>query len=153
MRTRFLLCCLVAPFFSGCSTMVNGTVQTVAIKSTPSGANCILTREGGLQVGAVASTPQQLAIPKSQKNVFVECRKPGLESAKGQLPSQIDPSVAGNVLVGGLVGGVVDFASGAAYQYPKEVTVYFPGHEPPPEAKKKKPETKPTGPTPGDPMS
>ncbi len=126
----------VAFFLGGCATITQGTEQVVAIDSTPSGASCDLKREH-MVIARVSKTPQTVVVPKSIKTLNVTCAKAGIGRATATLESKINPMVAGNILIGGLFGGVVDSASGAMNKYPTTLNVVFPGYWAP------EPKTKP----------
>ncbi len=143
----FLRACAIMALvvsLGGCATIINGTEQPVAVHSNPIGAQCALTREGAT-IANVKSTPESVIVPKSLSDVLVSCEKPGVGKATALLKSTINPIVAGNIVAGGLIGGAVDAASGAMNDYPKSITVNFPGYGPPPEPKDKK-KRKPEGP-------
>ncbi len=107
---------------SACATMVEGTTDTVTLSSTPEGATCTLER-GGERIGAVASTPGSVSLSKSRNDLVVQCSKPGYRPETKVVQSSFTGTTFGNLLLGGVVGVVVDAASGANSQYPKDIRI------------------------------
>lgn len=110
-HTRRLLAavaCLL--FLSGCATMTRGTTQALTVDSVPIGATVSLSN------GERCETPCTLKL-KRKYPVAVEMCKAGFEPVTTNVVSQISGAgaagMAGNVLVGGLIGVGVDAASGA----------------------------------------
>jgi hypothetical protein len=114
---------------TGCATVVSGTSQSIAVASDPPGSTCELSRSGE-RIGAVAATPASVVVSKSGRMITVACEKAGYRPAESNLPSRGNPWVFGNLLIGGLVGVIVDLASGAYGGYPTSVDVK---HEPLPQ--------------------
>lgn len=94
----------------GCATITRGTTQALTIDSTPIGATVSLSN------GERCETPCTLTL-KRKYPLAVELCKSGFRPVLTQVHSQIAGSgaagMAGNVLVGGLIGVGVDAASGA----------------------------------------
>ena len=113
---------LLIPILQGCSTIVEGSDQTVSIITEPAGASCELMREGHA-VGFVNPTPGSINLEKSSDNVAVRCRKEDHFDGGGVLASGFQDMTFGNILFGGLIGVAVDAASGAMHEYPPSVTI------------------------------
>jgi hypothetical protein len=107
---------------TACSTIVEGTDQTVTVNSDPSGAECMLTREG-LGVGTASPTPQTLTVDRGDEDIIVSCKKEGYLSTNATLPSEVEGMTFGNILFGGLIGVAVDAASDANAKYPDSIMV------------------------------
>jgi hypothetical protein len=108
---------------SACATIVEGTEQTVAVNTEPSGAACSLTR-AGTEIGTVDPTPGELTVGKSRHPIAVACKKEGYEDGAGTLKSGFQPATVNNLVFGGgLVGVGVDAASGAMNQYPDSIDI------------------------------
>jgi hypothetical protein len=107
---------------AACATLTKGTTQVVAI-NTPgvTGATCTLTAPaiGTLRV----VTPDTVVLPKARDNVAVRCSKECYRDGDGSISSDVEGMVAGNIIIGGVVGAVADAASGAMYKYSGEVQV------------------------------
>jgi len=115
-----LLSCLW--LVAGCATITTGSNDTVTIDTEPSGAACILTR-GVKQVGAVNPTPGSLEVPKSQDDLTVRCDRAGYLTSQGTIASGFQAMTLGNLILGGVVGLVVDAASGAMTRYEDGVKI------------------------------
>lgn len=116
---RFAVLALVA-LLPACATVVEGTSDTVTLSTTPAGATCTVDRNGE-RVGAVAATPGSLRLSKSRHDLNVTCTKEGYQPSTTTASSRFTGATFGNVLVGGVVGVVVDAASGANNRYPPDV--------------------------------
>ncbi|MEH6416680.1 PEGA domain-containing protein [Pseudomonas sp. CGJS7] len=110
-RPALALAALLTLAGSGCATFVRGSTQAVTIDSLPGGATASLSN------GERCSTPCTLKL-KRKHPVAVELCKPGYRQALAQISSEVGRGgafgLAGNMLVGGLIGAGVDAASGAA---------------------------------------
>ncbi len=113
---RFAALALVA-LLPACATVVEGTSDTVTLSTTPAGATCTVDRDGE-RVAAVAATPGSVRISKSRHDLNVTCAKECYQPATAAASSRFTGSTFGNVLAGGVVGVVVDAASGANNRYP-----------------------------------
>ena len=92
---------------SGCATVINGTSQDFSINTDPGGARARVS------TGTECTTPCEVSL-KRRHDVRIDITKEGYEPAYVLVQSRTGGAIAGNVLLGGLVGGVVDAASGAA---------------------------------------
>lgn len=112
----------IAFVISGCATIVEGTSQSVLVKTDPGEAKCEISKNGS--VLAVANpTPASVLLPKSKDDLQVNCQKTGYRNADAKLASTFQAMTLGNILLGGVVGAVVDSGSGAANKYDPEVLV------------------------------
>ena len=107
---------------SACATVVGGTTQDVLVESQPPGAECKVDRLGA-NIGVVKPTPGRVNIARSKDNVIVSCTQEGYEQSNEVLVSSFTGATVGNLLLGGLVGVVVDAASGANNKYPDRVLI------------------------------
>jgi len=122
LRVMFqLLAVALVLSFGGCATVVSGTTQTIGINSDPEGADCQFTRKGSL-VGRVNPTPGTMHVSKDYESVAVLCKKEGFDDTTGVIGSEFQAATLGNILLGGVIGVVVDAASGAMMKYPETVT-------------------------------
>lgn len=111
--------CLGLP---ACATITTGTSHNLTILTTPPGAACEI-RRGGEVVGAVNPTPGSVRISKSGREMQITCNRAGMEQAQLAVAPGFQAATLGNILLGGLVGIVVDGATGAAATYPSSVTL------------------------------
>jgi uncharacterized protein YceK len=92
---------------SGCATVVNGRTQKIGVSSTPTGAMVLIDNQQQV------ITPAAVELARDQSHTF-HFKKEGYQDDSFVITSGTSGWVWGNVLLGGLVGGVVDFASGSA---------------------------------------
>lgn len=123
MLARFLslILLVVGTMLGGCATVVSGTTQTIGVNSDPEGADCQFRRKGVL-VGRVNPTPGTMQVSKDYESVSVLCTKEGFDDTSGTIGSEFQAMTLGNILLGGVIGVVVDAASGAMMKYPESVT-------------------------------
>lgn len=106
----------------GCATLTKGSSQNITVTTDPIGAICTLTREGEV-IGIVNPTPGTLNVSKSHTDLVVRCVKDDYVDAVGNVGSKFQAMTFGNILFGGLVGVVVDAASGASAEYEPTITI------------------------------
>jgi hypothetical protein len=125
MKTQRLIAIIVvwlaALFLSGCATVTRGTKDTLVVESDPAGANV------SLSTGHSGKTPTSFKLSRKD-TVLVTISREGYETAVVTVNSQVvgagAAGMAGNVLVGGLIGVGVDAWSGATKSLkPNPVTV------------------------------
>ena len=111
---------VLAGLLPGCATIVQGGSQNVTVETNPPGATCAVDRMGQ-RLGMVAPTPGTVRIDKSKNDLAITCTKDGFRPASiAQTPS-FGAATLGNIIAGGVIGVVVDAASGANYTYPADV--------------------------------
>jgi hypothetical protein len=108
---KLLLLGAIALAGQGCATVTRGTTQAWTVESDPVGAEVTLSQ------GDHCKTP--CTLKKRRKQGFeVTITKPGFETVVTQVVATVSGAgaagMAGNVLVGGLIGVVVDASTGAA---------------------------------------
>ena len=91
-----------------CSTIINGSKQDVYINSSENNATIKID---GNDVGSV---PLKIKLRRGQ-NHMIEISKPGFQTYRFTTTNNLNGWVFGNLLCGGVVGIIVDFASGNAY--------------------------------------
>jgi hypothetical protein len=103
----------------GCATVVSGGGgnQKVKIVSEPPGAD--VTVDGQF----VGAAPVEVLLERKSTHI-VDLSAGGYEPTRLAVNSRFNPWVIGNVVFGGLIGVVVDLATGATYHLsPDELTV------------------------------
>jgi hypothetical protein len=108
--------------FQGCATVTTGMDQTLTVETTPPGAVCTLKRDGET-IGAVNPTPGSLEIQKDKDEVLITCELADHLTATNTLDSVFQGATLGNIILGGVVGVVVDAGSGAMNKYPSSVMI------------------------------
>ena len=114
-----LLLLLLLP---GCATIVDGTTQTLTVRTAPVGATCSILR-GPDVVGMVPSTPGTILLHRERPDLTVVCDKPGWDRSVKVLPSKFTAVTVGNLFFGGLIGVVVDEATRANYRYDRDEVI------------------------------
>jgi hypothetical protein len=101
----------------GCATVLNGTSQPVEFASEPTGA------EIALATGLKCETPCKYSMKRGKDNV-VTFTKDGYKTETVYIQSRTGGTAIGNVLAGGIIGGVVDGSNGASnHLYPDPVSI------------------------------
>jgi hypothetical protein len=118
---RIILILALTALCGGCATVTRGTTDNVGFDSQPSQAE-VRTSNG---LGCV--TPCSLTVKKNEEFIAT-FTKPGYKSQQVEVKTQLAGAgvagVAGNVLVGGIIGIGVDAVTGAANEhYPNPVSV------------------------------
>ena len=110
MYSKLMMLGLVA-LTAGCATITRGTNDALVVNSTPGGAQVKLS-DGQTCDG----TPCTFKVPrKSELNVLVQKNRcqPQQIRVTNRVAGGGGAAMAGNVLVGGLIGAAVDSSSGA----------------------------------------
>jgi hypothetical protein len=94
---------------SGCATIVNGSSQSVGIRSDPPGARVYVD---GVARG---ETPAEVDVKRKDRHE-VRLELEGHETYAVRLNRSVSPWFAGNLLYGGLIGLGVDAITGSMYQ-------------------------------------
>ena len=112
---------LVSVLLSSCATITRGTKEVLVIESDPIGASVTTT------IGLTGTTPATFKV--SRKGGFVvTIEKEGYEPVQVQVSSHVAGAgaagMAGNVILGGLIGAAVDAGTGAMKELkPNPITV------------------------------
>lgn len=101
---------LTSMLLTSCATITRGTKEVLVVESEPVGAKVTTT------IGLTGTTPATFKV--SRKGGFVvTIEKEGYEAVQVQVSSQVAGAgaagMAGNVLLGGLIGAAVDAGTGA----------------------------------------
>lgn len=109
-QTTVSILVLTALLNTGCATVTRGTNDTLVIDTEPPGADVKLSN------GMAGKTPATFKLPRKEALV-VDLQKAGFEAVRVNVQPQISGAggagMAGNVLLGGLIGVAVDAGTGA----------------------------------------
>ena len=72
------------------------------------------------------NAPRQIQVSKDMFDLRVTCKSAFLEKHSVSAHSGVQVAMAGNVLLGGLVGSAVDVATARGLQYPTHIDVVYP---------------------------
>src|SRR4051794_41719321 len=116
MRLNLLLLPAI-PLLCGCALITTGRQQSVAIETDPAmTAECTVSNRKG--VWMVAATPDNAKVLKARGPLRVTCTTHDGAQGEISVESGMALATAGNVVIGGPVGALVDMASGAPHPYP-----------------------------------
>lgn len=122
-------------FLSACATITTSPSQNLSVLTEPAGATCEIQRNGR-HVATVNPTPGTARIGKSTSESTVSCTREGHLPAQAVLSPEFQPVVLGNILLGGVIGIIVDASTGAVAKYPDSVQLTLPPADfPTPEAR------------------
>lgn len=145
MQTKLLALALALFPLGACSTIVSGSNQSVSV-TTPQvqAANCKLQNSKGEWY--VSSTPGTTMVHSGMGDMSVLCEKDGYEKGSATYASSVKGWIFGNILFGGLVGTVIDMATGSGFEYPTSMPVAMKKIEPLAVGGAVSPATRPTTP-------
>jgi hypothetical protein len=104
--TRSAVALLALGLSSGCATVINGTSEDYKIATTPKGATVALSS------GETCVSPCKLKL-KRKNHIRADVTLAGYKPTYLLIQSRSGGAVAGNLLLGGIIGGVVDSSNGA----------------------------------------
>ncbi len=104
-----ILFAFISIYLTSCATIATGTNQLVTLNCNVDGADIKLD---GILVG---KTPFTGEIEKNGKVITVEAE--GYKTHQIALSTTMEGMFWGNIIIGGTIGSITDFASGAAYKY------------------------------------
>lgn len=97
------------PFcLTGCATVVNGRHQALSINSNPPGATFEVD-------GFTGTTPSTVKVKRSSSYHKVAIQMPGYQPTEQTVGRRWSPWVAGNILIGGIPGILLDVGTGGAF--------------------------------------
>jgi predicted small secreted protein len=94
---------------AGCATIMSSSDQDVQIKSNPIDAQI---RVDGMLMG---KTPSLISLERKRRHELT-IEKPGYQTRRITLSKKFNWWFAGNLIIGGLIGMIIDFASGAVFR-------------------------------------
>ena len=109
---------------TGCASITTGTTDDVLVQTSgcdEGKIECTLTNKDNnvhVRAGRTAT------LEKGKKNIIINCEsRDGSAEGSAVMRSQYQAMNAGNILIGGGVGIIVDAATGAMWKWPATVTV------------------------------
>lgn len=114
----FVLIVSVVMLATGCASMFSGTTSNVNVTSTPTGADCNVTGHG-------VHTPGNIVLEKTHSDLTINCQKEGYADGSAKIISSFNTTSLVNILTlyGMIIGFIVDFSTGAAWEYTNQVNV------------------------------
>lgn len=111
---------------AGCASVMAGGPDRVPVSTNPSGANVFVDN------APVGQTPMMLTLDRSKPKAEVRLELAGFEPITVVREKSINGWIFGNILIGGLIGVVVDAASGNATKFDEDPIAIGFGTNPPP---------------------
>jgi hypothetical protein len=100
---------------NGCATLLGGgPSQSVTVNAEPDGTSFVVKSSTGLQMAA-GTAPQIIRLPR-RNEYQVDFTVPGYRPQSVVLTRGVNGWIWGNLLIGWVVGFIVDFATGSAYK-------------------------------------
>ncbi len=115
MKRKLISAVLALMLFTSCATIVSGSKQKVKFVSNPSAATIYIDE---VEVG---KTPFEMKLARKKEHQVL-IKLDGYQPYQTTLTKKINGWYFGNILVGGLIGVIVDPITGAMYNLtPKEI--------------------------------
>lgn len=130
MNTRLipLLAAVASLTLGGCASVMNDPTQSLRIETKTAdgrmvpGAECRLSTDAGT---VTARSGETVPIRRSGADIDVVCRHGSNPEAGGRIVSRANAGFAGNIILGGGIGMIVDHKKGTAYTYPSWIQLVF----------------------------
>ena len=123
MRCKALVAIACACGIQSCATVMTGKHDIILVNSSPSGAH--FTTDTGGQ----GTTPAKFEVPDNV-DVRFSFELPGFQKTEYVAKKHISAWVWGNILIGGIIGVVVDVASGGMNVHDDQIDVTLPAIQP-----------------------
>ncbi len=117
----------------GCATIFKGTTQDISVKSTPDKATVTIKTMAGMETFS-GTTPVTAKLAKKYAYIAT-IKMDGYKETTIQISQSLEGWFIGNVLCGGILGMIIDFANGAMWKLEPEsinitlATAYIDGSE------------------------
>jgi len=113
-----VLAALLCPILLiGCATIVSGRTQRVSVSTFPSDAKVIVN-------GAEQQSPCVIMLDRAFPSYQIIIQKEGYKTYTYNLTRGINGWLFGNILLGGIIGVVIDCATSSAYAFsPDNITI------------------------------
>lgn len=109
---------LISTLTVGCASIIHGSRQDVRVMSNPTGAVVRVNLNN-----QATTTPGMLTLNRKEIGYVLTFEKEGYKPVEVSLRRTIDGWLFGNIIFGGIIGIVIDFASGSSYKLtPDEVS-------------------------------
>ena len=110
------LAAVLALFAVNCGTIVHQTTQQITVKSDPPGANVIVAcGEVEGENDPKATTPTRVIVHRKPDFCQISLTKEGYERTDVSLGRAMSGLYLGNILIGGIIGFIVDGVNGAMW--------------------------------------
>jgi hypothetical protein len=127
---KLLLLATALGFLSGCASLVNDDTQDLTVKlwckNKPLMATCFAENDKGRWV---FSAPGMVRVKNDYSALSISCKGQYVERFTVTAPALPSLAMAGNVLLGGLVGAAVDVYNSTGLKYPENIDISNPACE------------------------
>ncbi len=112
----------LAVLATGCASITNDSSTPLRLETYTqagvevTGMDCTVESDYGAKT---VKTPGSLLVHRSSKDLQISCVKAGEPDAKGSATSRVNGGMFGNILIGGVIGAVIDHSTGNGYTYPQ----------------------------------
>lgn len=126
MKSLFAIASMCA--LAGCASVVNDSTQPIKLETRASngaaieGAECKLSNDYGSTTVKSGATHQ---VRRSSKDLDITCTQPEQGTASARAISRGNAGLAGNIILGGGIGMIIDHNKGTAYTYPTWMQLVF----------------------------
>jgi len=114
-------------WLAGCASVLNESQQPIDVVASCNGmsmpAQCVAENAMGRWR---FTAPAQIMVTRDRSALRVSCNLPFLGAQSAIARPGLQGAMAGNLLLGGLVGGAVDVATARGFQYPDEINLVYP---------------------------
>jgi hypothetical protein len=114
MNKGKLVTCLIAILTMNCGTIVHQTTQQVHVTSEPAGA-AVTVQCGDVNNDPKLLTPAVVTLHRKPEYCSIKLNKEGYAEKELKFGRQMSGWYLGNVIVGGIIGLIVDGANGAMW--------------------------------------
>ena len=125
-----LLLAAAVLYLTGCASLLNDDTQELSVrlmcKNKPILATCFAENDKGRWV---FSAPGFVRVQNDYSALSISCRGQYLERFTVSTPALPSLAMAGNLLVGGLVGAAVDMYNATGLKYPENIDITNPACE------------------------
>lgn len=122
---KIVLTSVILVMLSGCATVTSGKYQTLMVNTTTehgeviTGADCSFTNSNTVSHGKSGSA---LNVRRDNTPLLVQCSTKEL-AGNESLDNNLNPAIFGNILLGGVIGIIVDVSTKASSRYDEFVNV------------------------------
>lgn len=117
MKKAFkIIAILLCPIFLlGCATIVSGRSQKISVNTNPDEATITVN-------GMAQKSPCSFTLDRTTPSYQVKIEKVGYKTVTLTIKRGINGWIFGNIIFGGIIGIVIDCASGSVYSFsPSEI--------------------------------
>jgi hypothetical protein len=124
---RLLLALFALTQLASCASFLHGSNQSIQVstwcKDRQIPATCTAANAKG---SWTFRTPGEVHVSKDFSHLKIACNSAFYNEVSATVPSMLNVSTAGNVLLGGVVGAGLDVYLGSAFAYNRDVRISYP---------------------------